>query len=420
MKIKMNKAVEDNVDPCKIKWIKCPICKRNTSFNTEEPIVDLTLCDSLKLLRQKMKESDSIAITKDTDQPTENDAGATTTDDPPMQQAESTNHERAGYGNGVVDLTILGKDEQSQEQKPSSSSSTSTTLRYSRSPHVGVSALSTAVDRNISDNDAQSRKRIRRELSTSTTKNQEQGSDFNMNSFVNNSLFLLNSFINSKKHINRGFGPYIQLGIATVGYKKLPPSIVEYMKEQGDKLCHKKLQDKLKQVPHWAEDRCEARHTAMWLTKAKVGSFIVMFHHYAKCKYCPKRLHQNGKYIGPVYAIGVVKEHVPPLSPDEDMIANKLIEISDCPEKYLSCFHKVEWKMMGIKENLSASTISVFNAACVQTIANICQKSNKIYRSGGTWESVKKDLWKNATIPICSDDFSGYYKNWAPEELTYC
>lgn len=340
-----------------------------------------------------------------------------------MQQADPTNHERAGYGNGVVvDLiTMLGNDEQLQEQKQSSPfSPTSTTLRHSNSPHVGVTTLSTTVDRNISVNDAQSRKRIRRELSTSTTKNQEQGSDFKGNSFVNNSLFLLNPFINSKKRINRGFGPYIQLGIATVGYKILPSSIVEYMKEQGDKLCYEKLQDKLKQVPHWAEDRCEAQHTAMWLTKVKVGSFIVMFHHYAKCKYCPKPLHQNGKYIGPVYVIGVVREHAPPLSPDKDMIANKLIETSDCPENYLSCFHKVEWKLMGIKDKLSANTRSVVDVACVQTIANICQKRNKSYRSGATWESVKKDLWKNATIPICSDDFSGYYKNWAQEELTYC
>lgn len=225
MKIKMNKAVEDNIDPCKIKWIKCPQCRKNTSFNTEEPIVDLLFCNVLKIHRQ-MKESESTVVTKDVNQPTENDAEATTAEAPsrpsatsnedtyraqehkkkkiqhnttagtvnknstivqtapssaaavstppgrknlatcgshqPMQQAEPTNHERAGYGNGgVVDLTMLGNDEQLQEQKlSSSSSSTSTTLRYSNNPHVGVSTFSTAVDRNISVNDAQSRKRI--------------------------------------------------------------------------------------------------------------------------------------------------------------------------------------------------------------------------------------------------------------------
>lgn len=52
----------------------------------------------------------------------------------------------------------------------------------------------------------------------------------------------------------------------------------------------------------------DGRQVAMWLKNATVGSFVVMRHEYPNCQYCPKRLKdENGKYIGPVYVIGVVK-----------------------------------------------------------------------------------------------------------------
>ena len=53
MSIKMNKAVEENKDPCKIKWLGCPDCRKKTCFNTEDLIVDIGRCATLRLLRKK-------------------------------------------------------------------------------------------------------------------------------------------------------------------------------------------------------------------------------------------------------------------------------------------------------------------------------------------------------------------------------
>ena len=57
MKIKMNKAVEENKDPCKIKWLGCPDCRKMTCFNTEDLIVDIGRCKMLRLLRNKSDSS---------------------------------------------------------------------------------------------------------------------------------------------------------------------------------------------------------------------------------------------------------------------------------------------------------------------------------------------------------------------------
>jgi hypothetical protein len=51
MSIKMHTAVENNKDPSKIKWVKCPTCRTKTSFNTENPIVDINLCKALSAWR---------------------------------------------------------------------------------------------------------------------------------------------------------------------------------------------------------------------------------------------------------------------------------------------------------------------------------------------------------------------------------
>jgi len=53
MSIKRNKAVEENKDPCKIKWLGCPDCRKKTCFNTEDLIVDIGRCATLRLLRNK-------------------------------------------------------------------------------------------------------------------------------------------------------------------------------------------------------------------------------------------------------------------------------------------------------------------------------------------------------------------------------
>ena len=49
----MEKAVRLNKDPCGIKWLACPMCRAKTSFNSEDPVVDLGRCEALKLFRGK-------------------------------------------------------------------------------------------------------------------------------------------------------------------------------------------------------------------------------------------------------------------------------------------------------------------------------------------------------------------------------
>jgi len=60
IKIKMNKAVEENKDPCKIKWIACPDCRKMTCFNTEDLIVDIGRCDALRMIRAMRNDKPSV------------------------------------------------------------------------------------------------------------------------------------------------------------------------------------------------------------------------------------------------------------------------------------------------------------------------------------------------------------------------
>jgi len=53
MAIKMNKAAEEEKDPCDVKWLKCPPCgDRKTCFNSEDPVIDRGRCEALKLIRR--------------------------------------------------------------------------------------------------------------------------------------------------------------------------------------------------------------------------------------------------------------------------------------------------------------------------------------------------------------------------------
>ena len=57
MNMKRIKAVDDNKDPCNIKWIECKTCRLNTCFNTEDPIVDIRLCETLKFIRSMQQQN---------------------------------------------------------------------------------------------------------------------------------------------------------------------------------------------------------------------------------------------------------------------------------------------------------------------------------------------------------------------------
>eukprot|EP00956_Cyclotella_meneghiniana_P024681 scaffold49887_cov71-Cyclotella_meneghiniana.AAC.1 len=68
-------------------------------------------------------------------------------------------------------------------------------------------------------------------------------------------------------------------------------------------------------------------------------------------------------------------------------------------------FCRVDWKWMGRKSDLSNSTQNYLNKICQPTLAWICKDSSKQYADEATAQSVKQDLWENASIRISSRDF---------------
>ena len=195
------------------------------------------------------------------------------------------------------------------------------------------------------------------EINTSTRHRRQQETE--QDAFMNNSLFHVNPFIEGKKKINKGFGPFLQQGIATCGCQKLPSSIIGDVED----LTYEQIRDKLGQEKGW--DTADpngyskfGRQAAMWLKNVSIGSFVIMRHHYPKCQYCPQRLFKNGKYIGPVYVIGVVKKKVAPGSIEEKTVAAGVSKTSSCEQKWLNNFYMVDWQQMGITSKLSASTRS--------------------------------------------------------------
>ena len=51
--MQMDAAKEANKDLCDIKWLACPICREDNSFNTDKPIIDLMLCNIIRDLKGK-------------------------------------------------------------------------------------------------------------------------------------------------------------------------------------------------------------------------------------------------------------------------------------------------------------------------------------------------------------------------------
>ena len=246
--------------------------------------------------------------------------------------------------------------------------------------------------------------------SSSSESTSDETFDFTEQAFMNNSLFHVNPFINAKKKKHVGFRPFIKEGIATVGMAKVHSSVAKSV----DTLTYEQIRDTLRQEKGWdtsSNGFSDGKQAPMWLKNARVGSFVIMRHQYPACKYCPKRLFDNGgKYIGSVYAIGVIKKKVPPESSEEQRIASNLIKTSSCPPKYLYNFCLVDWKRMGMKNNLSSGTQKYLNATCQSTFACICNEPGKRFSNGATSESIRQDLWENANISICSDEFSDNFK----------
>jgi hypothetical protein len=142
----------------------------------------------------------------------------------------------------------------------------------------------------------------------------------------------------------------------------------------------------------------------MWLKNA-VGSFVIMRHEYPKCPFCPKRLFNDGNYIGPVYVIGVITKKVVPWSKEEwDIENNKMGDFSR--GRYpIHTVCMVSWKRMGYKKSLHKSTREYMGQVVQPMLQQICKHTGKVYAGDGTSESIRRDLWTNATIPISSDEF---------------
>ena len=183
--------------------------------------------------------------------------------------------------------------------------------------------------------------------------------EFTRQAFMSKSLFHLNSFVSAAKRKNQAFALFIREGVATPGFDPLPTTVdVDLIAGWS----YSQLRDMLVQSNG---DSWGASQTAMWLLNARVGSFVIMRHEYPNDKFCPKRLKdENGKYIGPVYVIGVITKKVVPWSGEErDISDNKMAEFSN-HHWGIHNLCRVSWKRMGYKKSLKEETQSYINHVC--------------------------------------------------------
>ena len=63
---------------------------------------------------------------------------------------------------------------------------------------------------------------------------------------------------------------------------------------------------------------------------------------------------------------------------------------------------------MGFKASLQQSSLNYINVVCQPTLAQIL-KPGKKYSGSVTSQNIRRDLWKKATVPICSADFPEFF-----------
>jgi len=221
---------------------------------------------------------------------------------------------------------------------------------------------------------------------------------------MSRSILLLNTFINKDQKQNKGFGPFIKEGVAGC-FARVPHDLLPRLDSMGQN----ELRDALKNHEHWFkgfETRDGgASQTALWLKEGTAGNFVIMRHEYPKCPYMPSRLKPNGTYIGSIYVIGMITKQIPQWSEEDMQIANRL-----CDTWKVGNLCLVDWKYMGMKDDLKQTTQGYINAVCQPTVAHICTDRLKPYKKGGTPESVREDLWNNANIMIKKEDFANVQK----------
>ena len=224
---------------------------------------------------------------------------------------------------------------------------------------------------------------------------------FNEDSFMKESLFLLNSFIDGKRKYNRGFGPFIREGIATTGKDPVSADVAAQIIERD--LTKKQIAEL---ISDGQVSKSATSQVTLWLHDMKVGSFVIMRHEYENCPFLPESLKDdNGRYIGKVYVIGVITRTIQPGSEDEKKIAEERISELFLSGWNTNNFCEVSWQRMGMKDCLLEGTKKYINVSCQRTLSQICGNGKKIYRNGVTADDIRKDLWKNANIPIQPEDF---------------
>ncbi|KAL9182966.1 hypothetical protein ACHAXT_004245 [Thalassiosira profunda] len=229
--------------------------------------------------------------------------------------------------------------------------------------------------------------------------------DFSQHAFMTKPMFHLNTGIDGKvKHQNLFFGPFLREGVATPGFAEVPPEIAQKVPNS----TYEDIRDAINKATYDGQGMRSSCQVALWLKDATVGSFVVMRHEFPECPFTPSRLKPNGKYIGPVFVIGVITQKILPGSTHEKRIKNK--HMGEYKRHNTHTFSLVDWRWMGTKATLQEETKRYINSVCQPTINRMCQDPRKEYKCAATGEtytgeSVRRDLWENATMPIRPEEF---------------
>lgn len=205
--------------------------------------------------------------------------------------------------------------------------------------------------------------------------------------------------IDPKAGLNLCFGAFMREGMAgCMAFNSLTPEVESMTKSSAS-------YDELYAELCLSAAKTDAQQVALWLSTAKVGSFVIMRHEYSKCLFMPDRLKDlDGKYIGQVYVIGVITKIIEPGTVEEERIStHRLREFAD--EFNMHSFCLVSWQKMGFKNDLSDTTKRYVSKVCQKSVNLIAEYGKAPYTIKTTPEKVRRDLRKNATTPISPADF---------------
>jgi hypothetical protein len=160
---------------------------------------------------------------------------------------------------------------------------------------------------------------------------------------------------------------------------------------------------------HGAARSSDCGAIAEWLTQVQVGTVILMRHIYTRDPLMPAPLvTKDGKYIGPVYALGVVTERIEPWCAEDQRISKQMKAFGGRGrvggrgrDKYV----KVSWQKMGLINKLTRKTrhyINTYQGVIRGTLNRMfrgtedeCKKFGKNFA-----KKIRRELLLKATLPI--------------------